>query len=77
MTDCFCFYYSGKVPFQTAIECTDVMNAFVSGFKVEFSNDCDNVAILKAKLGGKGAMVNTSVPNRQLSSEDVSKYYMK
>lgn len=77
MTDCFCWYYSGKVPFQTAIECTDVMNTFVSGFKVGFSKDCENVAILKAKLGGKGAIVNTAVPDRQLSSEDVSKYYMK
>lgn len=78
LTDCFAFWYSGKVPFQTAIECIEgsKLESYVYGLHIGFSGDCSKITILKADKGGKGTLLNIQAPNRQYSEEDVSEAYI-
>ncbi|MDH6304119.1 hypothetical protein M2459_000831 [Parabacteroides sp. PF5-5] len=77
LTDCFCFWYSGKVPFQTAIDAEGVFNSIVTGFRMGFHADCTKVTLLKAHKGGKGVLQNQIMPERKLSDEDISADYIK
>jgi hypothetical protein len=77
LTDCFCFWYSGKVPFQTAIEADGKFNTMVSSMRIGFHNDCNNVTVLKVKEeGGKGKLIHMILPNRDFTSDDVSSHYL-
>lgn len=78
LTDCFCYWYSGKVPFQTAIESSEGnFNSIVTGFQMGFHEDCKTVTLLKGQKGGKGVLQNLVMPTRKLSDEDVSADYVK
>lgn len=77
LTDCFCWWYSGKVPFQTAIDAEGTFNSIVTGFRMGFHADCTKVTLLKASKGGKGILQNQIMPERKLSDEDVSADYVK
>ena len=77
LTDCFCFWYSGKVPFQTAIECDGKLESIVTGLRVGFKKDCPKLTLLKAEKGGKGMLVNHIQPDYNFSADDVSKDYIK
>lgn len=77
LTDCFCFWYSAKVPFQTAIECDGKLESIVTGLRVGFKKDCPKLTLLKAEKGGKGMLVNHIQPDYNFSADDVSKDYIK
>lgn len=77
LTDCFCFWYSGKVPFQTAIQADGPFGAIVSGLRIGFRNDCPSCTVLKSQNGGKGMLLHPVFSNRELSSDDVSASYIK
>lgn len=76
MTDCFAMWYSGKVPFQTAISCEGKFEAFASGMHLGFSPDCPDCVLLKAETGGKGCILNVRMrPDQVLGPSDVSEAY--
>lgn len=77
MTDCFCWWYSGDVPSQTAIFCEGKMNANVNAIRIGFHKDCPNVAVLLGEKGGVGVIQNLSPVNNKLSSRDISSKYIK
>ena len=77
LTDCFVWWYNGKVPAQTAIECDGKLESFVRSIHVGFKSECTNVALLKAEKGGKGMLDNTYMHRHELSPEDVSEAYSK
>lgn len=54
LTDCFCYWYSGKTPFQRFIATEGPLNSVVIGPKVQFHNDCPDVTYLVAEPGGHG-----------------------
>lgn len=77
LTDCFCYWYSGKVPSQTAIEADGKFNSMVSSMRIGFHKECSNVTVLKVKEeGGKGKLIHMILPNREFSSSDVSSQYL-
>ncbi|MGI5847792.1 MAG: hypothetical protein ACOX5T_07190 [Candidatus Cryptobacteroides sp.] len=75
LTDCFCWWYSGKVPTQTAIVCDGTLESFVYGLHVGFSKECPVVNLLVAEKGGNGNMQNTSVRRTDYSEIDTSSSY--
>ena len=77
LTDCFCWWYSGKVSEQTAIECNGTLESMVTGLRVGFHRDCQVVTLLKAEKGGKGKITNIVVPDRKYSDRDVTADYME
>lgn len=77
LSDCFCFWYSGKVPFQTAIECNGKFESIVTGLRVGFRKECPKLTILKAEKGGRGMFANYIKPAGELSSDDVSQDYTR
>jgi hypothetical protein len=77
LTDCFCWWYSGKVSEQTAIECNGTLESMVTGLRVGFHRDCQVVTLLKAEKGGKGKITNIVVPDRKYSDRDVTANYME
>ena len=77
LTDCFCFWYTGKVAEQTAIECEGTLESMVTGLKVGFSNDCPKLTILKAEKGGKGKIANFIMPGNKFTDSDAAKDYIK
>ncbi len=77
LSDCFCFWYSGKVPFQTAIECDGKLESIVTGLRVGFRKECPRLTILKAEKGGRGMFANYIKPAGELSSDDVSQDYTR
>ncbi len=77
LSDCFCFWYSGKVPFQTAVECEGKLESIVTGLRVGFRQDCPKLTILKAEKGGKGMFANYIKPAGKLSPDDVSQDYTR
>lgn len=76
-TDCFAWWYYGKVDSQVAFHCDGKFDSFVTGFKLGFHGECPNVALIVAEKGGKGSFTNQVMPDRKLSPEDVSAYYVK
>lgn len=77
LTDCFCYWYSGKVPSQTAIEVDGQFNSMVSSMRIGFHNDCPDVTVLKVKeKGGKGKLIHMILPNRTFSASDVTSEYL-
>lgn len=78
MTNCFCFWYTGKVPSQCAISSEGKFNAIVNSLRVGFRKECPNVTILKVKTpGGNGTITGLRYSERELTSDDVHKDYMK
>lgn len=77
LSDCFCYWYSGKVPFQTAIECDGKFESIVTGLRVGFRKECPKLTILKAEKGGRGMFANYIKPAGELSSDDVSRDYTR
>lgn len=77
LTDCFAWWYSGKVPFQTAIACEGGLDAFVSGLHVGFSGDCEKVSLLLGEEGGNGCLEHIYMHRHVLSPEDVSPVYRR
>ena len=77
LTDCFCYWYSGKVPYQTAIESEGKFNSICSGLKVGFRDDCPERTVLKAEKGGQGMLVNMIRVQKQNAADDVSDAYYK
>lgn len=77
LTDCFCWWYSGKVPFQTAIECEGTLESMVTGLRVGFHKDCPALTLLKAEKGGKGKLTNFILPENNYTADDVSGFYIK
>lgn len=72
LINCFAYWYSGKVPFQTAIECNGAFDSLVYGFHAGFSDSCANVALLTGSTEGKGRIYDTYMSDREMSPEDVS-----
>ena len=70
--NCFVWWYSGNVPFQTAIECVGAFDSLVYGLHVGFSDNCPDVAVLRGSFEGKGFIRDTYAGDRELSPEDVS-----
>lgn len=77
LTDCYCYWYSGKVPFQTAIACDGQLKSIVTGFHTGFRKDCPKRTVLKAEKGGSGIFSNYIKPDIQLTDDDVSSDYAK
>ena len=77
LTDCFCFWYTGKVASQTAIECDGKLESMVSGLRVGFRDECPKLTLLKAEKGGMGKITNFIIPGNNFSDTDVAKDYMK
>lgn len=77
LTDCFCWWYSGKVPFQTAIECEGTLESMITGLQVGFHKDCQVLTLLKAEKGGKGQITNFILPENKDAADDVSAFYIK
>lgn len=75
LTDCFTFWYTGKVPFQRAILCNGPLEALVTGIHAGFHGDCPTISLLEAMPGGKGHLVHPFCPDRSLSEKDVSADY--
>lgn len=77
LTDCFCYWYRGKVSFQTAIKCEGKFNSLVSGIRVNFNQDGSEVKLLDAEEGGSGALIHPMVWANKMSDKDVSESYKK
>lgn len=77
LSDCFCYWYNGEVPFQTAIECEGQLQSIVAGFHVGYSKASPKFTVLKAEKGGSGMLVNYVKPDIKLTDDDVSLDYMK
>lgn len=75
LTDCFTFWYSGKVPFQTAIHCDGPLESIVSGMHAGFHGDCQTITMLEAETGGRGVFLYPVCPEREYSKRDVSASY--
>lgn len=77
-TDCYCYWYSGKVPFQTAIRCEKRFETVTNSFRADFHNDCAKATLLQVgEPGGKGTMQSQRQPAHALTADDVSKEYIK
>lgn len=77
LTDCFCFWYSGKVPSQTAVKSEGKFNSIITGMRTGFRRDCKKLVFLEAEKGGVGIIANTILPSEPLDSSDVSREYLK
>lgn len=79
LTNCFCYWYSGKVPFQTAIKAEGQFNSIVAGFRAGFHSECPKHTLLQVEeSGGTGAMLYPFVPrDAKYSDDDASKEYIK
>lgn len=77
LINCFVYWYSGSVPFQTAIESKGKFDALVFGLHLGFSESCKEVSLLKGAKGGKGCIKDVYMADRQLSSDDVSSQFLK
>ena len=77
LTDCFCFWYSGKVPFQTVIECDGPLRAMVKGLNVGFNGNGKNFTLLKAEEGGDGILSFLMLQDLPLAPTDASALYIK
>lgn len=75
LTDCFVWWYRGDVAFQTALDCHGPLESFVTGLHVGFSDNCQNVTLLKAEAGGKGCLEHVSVGERIFTKDDASRLY--
>ncbi len=58
MTDCFCLWYSGKVPSQTVISAEGPFESHIHSIRVSFHKDCKNTRFMKAEKGGKGKILH-------------------
>ncbi len=76
MTDCFCYWYSGKVPSQTAIEADGPLHAIVSSIRAGFHGDCKEKHLLKAAPGGSGRLGDVMPPGNYVLDE-LEKSYVK
>lgn len=76
LSDCFCYWYTGKVPFQTAVECNGKLESIITGLRVGFK-ECPKRTLLKAEKGGKGMLANFIMPGTKFSDDDASKDYLK
>ncbi|GEM_PF-468222 len=76
-TNCFCFWYTGKVPSQTAIEAQGQLNSLFTGLHANFHADCTDATIIKAEAGGRGRLTATEYFGRKLKDSDAAKYYLK
>lgn len=72
MVNCFAFWYTGNVPYQTAIECEGAFDSLVYGFHAGFSDSCAKVALLTGATEGKGKFYDTYMSDREMSPDDVS-----
>lgn len=76
LTDCFTFWYSGKVPFQTAIRCDGPLESLITGFHAGFHGECPTITLLDAEQGGRGRLLHPVCPDRAYSDKDVSASYI-
>lgn len=74
---CWAFWWNGKVPFQTAIECDGPLESYFTGMFLGFKKECATRTLLKATLGGKGCIDNTKMPDFELTPDDVSTSYVR
>ena len=79
LSDCFVFWYSGKVPSQTAIECMEgsPLESYVYGLHAGFSGNCPAATLLKAAEGGSGVLETLKTPDRAYTDDDASQAYLK
>ena len=77
LVNCFAYWYTGNVPFQTAIECEGAFDSLVYGFHAGFSNSCAKVALLTGSTEGKGHFYDTYMSDREMSADDVSAQFSK
>lgn len=77
LTDCFAWWYSGKVSSQNAIVCDGPFSAAVYGMHVGFSEACPVKNILVAEKGGSGVIRSLYQAGKaDLSPSDASRHYM-
>ena len=76
LTDCFVFWYNGKVPFQTAIHCDGTLESIVTSMHAGFHGDCQTITMLEADEGGRGVLLHPVCPERLYSDKDVSASYI-
>lgn len=77
LTDCFCYWYRGKVPFQTAIKCEGKFNSLVMGIRAIFNQDGSEATLLDAEKGGTGVLIHPVAWADKISDKDVSDSYKK
>ncbi len=77
LTDCFCYWYRGKVPFQTAIKCEGKFNSLAMGIRAIFNQDGSEATLLDAEKGGTGALIHPVAWADKISDKDVSDSYKK
>ncbi len=77
LSDCFCYWYTGKVPFQTAVQCDGKLESIITGIKVGFKKECATRTLLKAEKGGKGMLANFIMPGIEPTADDACKDYIK
>lgn len=74
--DCFCFWYSGDVPFQRAIGTDGPLDSFFYSIRIGFSGNCPKTTVLKAQQGGKGFIRDTAIPDHKLNQEESCQFYI-
>lgn len=77
LSDCFCYWYTGKVSFQTAVECDGKLESIITGLRVGFKKECATRTLLKAEKGGKGMLANFIMPGLGSTGNDASNDYIK
>ncbi len=77
LTDCFCYWYNGKVSYQTAIRSEGKFNSLVVGIRSIFNQDGSVATLLDAEKGGDGALIHPVAWAEKLSDKDVSESYKK
>lgn len=76
--NCFCYWYSGKVPFQTAIKCDGKFNSIFTDFRAGFSGEVTVVrSLILAEPGGQGFLQNVVLGRRTMGPEDKTKEYLQ
>lgn len=78
MTDCFAMWYSTNGGAETAIKSEGKLQSVVTGFHVGFQANCTKRTLLQVgEAGGSGALYYPFPWSGTLSSDDVSKDYIK
>ena len=77
LTDCFCYWYNGKVSYQTAIRSEGKFNSLVVGIRSIFNQNGSVATLLDAEKGGDGALIHPVAWAEKLSDKDVSESYKK
>lgn len=73
LTSCYCYWYTGQVPSQTAVEAANTLQSNITGLRAVFSSDCPSTTLLKSSPGGTGRLYHPILnDNYRLSSAEKS-----